>query len=121
MIHAIFIAGKVKSVQIRQPKHVGKNPTALVLVQYGEERNRTGQEVEFINAVMVRVPDGLFSRIESQLQVGAQVQVNGHLQGVSRVLEGVQHFSTELVADRLVFESAYGADEAANGSIQLAA
>lgn len=101
MIHAFFLVGEIKKISISEPKDPKKNASAVLLVQYGKQRETTGNAVEFVNAVMIRVPSYKFPQIKDKLKVGAQVQVNGHLQGVFKTIVDDGYFTTELVADRV--------------------
>lgn len=104
MIHAFFLVGEIKKIQVSEPKDPKKNASAVLLVQYGATRESTGGPVEFVNAVMVRVPSYKFPQIKDKLRVGKQVQVNGHLQGVFKTMMDDGFFTTELVADRVFVE-----------------
>jgi hypothetical protein len=101
MIHAFFLVGEIKKISVSEPKDPKKNASAVLLVQYGKPRENTGNAVEFVNAVMVRVPSYKFPQIRDKLKVGAQVQINGHLQGVFKTIVDDGYFTTELVADRV--------------------
>lgn len=101
MIHAFFIVGQIKKIQVSEPKDPKKNASAILLVQYGATRETTGGPVEFVNACMVRVPSYKFPTLRDKLKVGSQVQINGHLQGVYKTMMDDGYFATELVADRV--------------------
>ncbi len=104
MIHAFFLVGEIKKIQVSEPKDPKRGASAVLLVQYGATREQTGGAVEFVNAVMVRVPSYKFPTLRDKLQVGKQVQVNGHLQGVFKTVMDDGYFTTELVADRVFVE-----------------
>lgn len=104
MIHAFFLVGEIKKIQVSEPKDPKKNASAVLLVQYGATRESTGGPVEFVNAVMIRVPSYKYPQIKDKLRVGKQVQVNGHLQGVFKTMMDDGYFTTELVADRVFVE-----------------
>lgn len=104
MIHAFFLVGEIKKIQVSEPKDPKKNASAILLVQYGVTRESTGGSVEFVNAVMIRVPSYKYPQIKDKLKVGKQVQINGHLQGVFKTLMDDGYFTTELVADRVFVE-----------------
>ncbi len=112
MIHAFFLVGEIKKIQVSEPKDPKKNASAVLLVQYGATRESTGGPVEFVNAVMVRVPSYKYPQIKDKLRVGKQVQINGHLQGVFKTMMDDGFFTTELVADRVFVEGADGAGDA---------
>ena len=104
MIHAFFLVGEIKKIQVSEPKDPKKNASAVLLVQYGVTREQTGGPVEFVNAVMIRVPSYKYPQIKDKLAVGKQVQINGHLQGVFKSMMDEGYFTTELVADRIFVE-----------------
>ena len=112
MIHAFFIVGEIKKIQVSEPKDPKKNASAILLVQYGATRDSTGGAVEFVNAVMIRVPSYKYPQIKDKLRVGKQVQVNGHLQGVFKTVMDDGYFTTELVADRVFVEGDNESDAA---------
>lgn len=111
MIHAFFLVGEIKKISVSEPKDPKKNASAVLLVQYGKQRETTGNAVEFVNAVMVRVPSYKFPQIKDKLKVGAQVQINGHLQGVFKTIVDDGYFTTELVADRVYVDDEESAAE----------
>ncbi len=111
MIHAFFLVGEIKKISVSEPKDPKKNASAVLLVQYGKQRETTGNAVEFVNAVMVRVPSYKFPQIKDKLKVGAQVQINGHLQGVYKTIVDDGYFTTELVADRVYVDDEDSAAE----------
>ena len=100
-IHNFFLVGEIKKVQVSEPKDPKKNASCVMLVQYGQLREQTGGAVEFVNAVMIRVPSYKYPQIKDKLAVGKQVQINGHLQGVYKTMMDDGYFTTELVADRI--------------------
>ncbi|MDO8416296.1 MAG: hypothetical protein Q7S87_08815 [Agitococcus sp.] len=101
MIHAFFLVGTIKKIQVSEPKDPKKNASAVLLVQYGVNRESTGGAVEFVNAVMIRVPSFKYPQIKDKLRIDASVQINGHLQGVFKSVMDDGFFTTELVADRI--------------------
>lgn len=111
MIHAFFLVGEIKKIQVSEPKDPKKNASAVLLVQYGATRESTGGAVEFVNAVMIRVPSYKYPQLREKLKVGKQVQINGHLQGVFKtMMDDGGYFATELVADRIFVEGESGSD-----------
>lgn len=104
MIHAFFLVGEIKRIQVSEPKDPKNNASAILLVQYGATRESTGRPVEFVNAVMVRVPGYKYPQIKDKLKVGKQVQINGKLQGVFKTMVDDGFFTTELVAERVFVE-----------------
>jgi hypothetical protein len=110
VIHAFFLVGEIKKIQVSEPKDPKKQASAILLVQYGATRESTGGPVEFVNAVMIRVPSYKYPQIKDKLAVGRQVQVNGHLQGVFKTMMDEGYFTTELVADRVFVGDARDTD-----------
>lgn len=101
MINTFFVLGEIKQVQVSKVSDPSKSPSALVLVQYGPHRESTGGMVEFVNAVMVRIPGYRYATSKDFLVVGKQIQVQGKLQGVFRSVMDSGHFVTELVAEQV--------------------
>lgn len=110
MIHNFFLVGKIKKIQVSEPKDPKKNASAVLLIQYGASRESSGGAVDFVNAVMVRVPSFKYPQIKDKLAVDATVQVNGHLQGVYKSMMDDGFFTTELVADRVFVDDAETAE-----------
>lgn len=111
MIHAFFLVGEIKKIQVSEPKDPRKNASAVLLLQYGVTREQTGGSVEFVNAVMVRIPSYKYPQLRDKLKVGVKAQINGHLQGVFKTMLDDGHFTTELVADRVYIEDERQAPE----------
>ncbi len=103
MIHNFFLTGKIKKIQISTPKDPKRNASAVLLVQYGPTRESTGGSVEFVNAVLIRVPNYKYPQVADKLKMDADVTVHGHLQGVYKAVMDDGYFTTELVADKLFF------------------
>lgn len=101
MIHNLFLVGTIKKIQVSTPKDPKRPASAVVLVQYGPSRETTGGQVEFVNAVMVRIPSYKYPKVADSLKVDVQVIIHGHLQGVYKQMMDEGYFTTELVADRI--------------------
>ena len=101
MINQFFLVGEIKKLNISEPKDPKKNASAVLLIQYGTQREATGGPVEFVNATLVRIPSYKFPALRNRLRVGQTVQINGHLQGVYKTLGDQGFFTVELVADRV--------------------
>lgn len=101
MIHDFFAIGQIKKIQISEPKDPKKNPSAVLLVQYGPVREQSGGAVEFVNAAMIRVPNYRYPVIKDSLKVDAIVEIKGHLQGVYKTVMEEGFFTVELVADQI--------------------
>lgn len=108
MINTFFMFAEIKKITISEPKDPSKNASAVLLLQYGVQREASGGPVEFVNAVMVRVPGYKFPALRDKLQVGSKVVVTGHLQGVFKTVMDEGFFTTELVADRVALETDAG-------------
>lgn len=103
MINTFFLFGEIKKINVSEPKDPTKNASAVMLVRYGVQREASGGPVEFVNAVMIRVPSYKFPALREKLSVGQRVVVTGHLQGVYKSAMDEGYFTTELVADRITF------------------
>lgn len=103
MINTFFLVAEIKKIIISEPKDPTKNASAVLLLQYGKQREASGGPVNFVNAVMVRVPSYKFPTLRDVLKVGQRVEVTGHLQGVYKNVPAMDDglFNTELVADRI--------------------
>lgn len=111
MINQFSLSGRLKRIQISD-----KNPakvSAVVLVQYGASRERTGGPVEFVNAIMVRIPPFRFEKVKQHLVEGNRIDISGHLQGVLKQVMAEGYFTSELVADRVTFPDVEGGEEIA--------
>lgn len=109
MIHNMFIVGTIKKIQVSTPKDPKRNASAVLLVQYGPTRESTGGNVEFVNAVQVRVPSYKYPQVADKLKMNAPITIHGHLQGVYKAAMDDGFFTTELVADRIFVEEGEGA------------
>lgn len=121
MIHNFFLSGVLKKITVSTPRDPSKSPSAVLLVQYGDTRESTGRQVEFINAVLIRVPSYQYPRVADKLREGTTVTVHGHLQGVYKAVMDEGHFTAELVADRIYFEGGRSAAPAAAEAAPVAA
>lgn len=120
MINAFFLVGEIKKISVSEPKgpkDPKRNASAVLLVQYGKQRETTGNAVEFVNAVLVRVPSYKYPQIKDKLKVGAKVQINGKLQGVLKTIVDDGFFTTELVADHIYVDMDEDAPAAAAADV----
>lgn len=101
MINSFFLVGEIKKLTVSEPKDPKKNASAVMLIQYGVERELTNGPVEFVNAALVRVPSYKFPALRNRLRTGQTVQITGHIQGVFKSLGDQGFFTVELVADRV--------------------
>ena len=120
-MNAFFLSGEVKKITISEPKDPKRNASAVLLVQYGTQREATGGAVEFVNATLVRVPSYKFPALRSRLRQGAVIEVTGHIQGVYKNLIDQGFFTVELVADRIDVPVPLTAPEAAGTEVAAAA
>lgn len=104
MINTFFMLGEIKKINVSEPKDPTKNASAVLLLQYGVQREASGGPVEFVNAVMVRVPSYKFPALRDKLKLGQKILVTGHLQGVFKTVMDEGYFTTELVADRITID-----------------
>jgi len=109
MINTFFLVGDIKKINISTPKDPAKGESAVILVQYGATRAASNGAVEFVNAVMIRIPNFKFPQLKAKLKVGKKVQIHGKLQGVLKAAIDEGFFTTELVAEKIFVE---GADDA---------
>lgn len=108
MSNVFVVSGIIKKVQISEPKSAGKGASAIILVRYGVERESTGNQVDFVNAVLIRIPSFKFPKIRDDVKVGRHVDITGHLQGVVKNIMSEAFVTTELVADRVDFKDNTG-------------
>ncbi len=102
MINSFFIVGEIKKLNVSEPKDPRKNASAVLLIQYGVQRESTNGSVEFVNAAMVRVPSYKYPALKDKIRKGQTVHITGHIQGVfkNNAMDG-GFFTAELVADRV--------------------
>lgn len=103
MINNFFHHGIIKKIQVSTPKDPKKNASAVILVQHGTAREMTGNAVEFVNAVQIRIPSYKYPKVADKLKVGLPVTIHGHHQGILKTAGTESFFTVELVADRLFF------------------
>lgn len=112
MINTFFLVGEIKKITVSEPKDPKKNASAVLLIQYGPQRELTNKAVEFVNAALVRIPSYRFPALRNRLRVGQTVQVIGRIQGVYKHLGDQGFFTVELVTDRIdVHQEAKGDSE----------
>ncbi|MDE2343600.1 MAG: hypothetical protein KGL63_09470 [Betaproteobacteria bacterium] len=102
MINTFLMVGVLERVHISEPRKKDKASGAIV-VRYGDDRNQSGGQVEFLNAALIRIPPYRLPAIRDRLREGAFVHVVGHIQGVYKHQAGQGVLDTELVADRVDF------------------
>ncbi|OCX68696.1 hypothetical protein A6M27_17020 [Acidithiobacillus thiooxidans] len=96
-----FIVGRVDRITQNKKREGGKGGSAMILLKYGPEREVSNGPVEFVNAVVIRVPAFRFEAIGSRLEEGAVVSVTGHVQGIVKGGMGETYMTQELVADNI--------------------
>lgn len=101
-INTFVMSGEVKRVNVNS-KPTKKGPAAVILLQYGPTRQRTDQQVQFLNVALIRVPPYVFEKCKNDMKEGSLVDVMGHSQGVLKhnLMEQDGYVTNELVADRL--------------------
>lgn len=112
MTHAFFTTGHIKKIHVTEPKDPKKQASAVILVQYGPPRESTGKAVEFVNAVMVRIPGYKWPSVKDKIAIDKKVEIFGYLQGVYKAVLDDGLFTTELVADKITFEKEDSTPEA---------
>lgn len=101
MINTFVMSGVVNRVDVNA-KPTKKGPAAIIVVQYGPNRQRTAdQPVQFMNIALIRVPPFVYEKCQSALKKGALVDITGHVQGVLKHIVAEGYVTNELVADRL--------------------
>jgi len=100
MMNCFQIVGEVKRLDVNS-KPTKKGPAAVIVVQYGQDRQRTGQAVQFLNVALLRVPPFVYEKNKDRLKVGSLVDVVGHTQGVLKQVISENYIVNELVVDRL--------------------
>ncbi len=109
-INTFVLSGEVKRIDVNN-KPTKKGPAAVILIQYGPNRTRTDQAVQFLNVALVRVPPYVYEKCKDHLKVGCLVDVTGHTQGVLKQIVSEGFVTNELVADRLQVADAEFDDE----------
>lgn len=112
-VNVSVVSGVIKSIQVSTPKNASKSPSAVVVIQYGPQRDTTGGQVEFVNALSVRIPSYRYPRYADRLAVGQEVVIYGRGQGVLKRVMNEAFIVNETVADRVDFENAAEPHEAA--------
>lgn len=120
-MNTFLLSGEVKKITISEPKDPKRNASAVLLVQYGIQREATGGSVEFVNATLVRVPSYKFPALRSRLRQGQVIEVRGHIQGVYKNMIDQGFFTVELVADQIDLPAPLTAPEAESTELAAAA
>ena len=102
MINTFLMVGVLERVHIAEGRKKDK-ATAAIVVRYGDDRNQSGGQVEFLNAALIRIPPYRLPPVRDRLREGAFVHVVGHIQGVYKHQAGQGVLDIELVADRVDF------------------
>jgi hypothetical protein len=112
------LTGVVRSVKVNGANREDRKPSAIFMLQYGKNRQRTGGPVEFVNAVLVRVPAYRYEKVRDRLVEGAEVAVSAHVQGLMKYYMSEPVYSIEIVADHIEFaEDEYMADDPAEEAV----
>ncbi|WP_018234314.1 hypothetical protein [Thioalkalivibrio thiocyanodenitrificans] len=97
-MNLFHIIGRIRSVHIPEKE----NPSALILVQYGPQRERQqNRAIEFINAVPIRIPAFRLEKCRAAVEEDAFVEISGRVQGVMKGIVSDGFVQTELVAERV--------------------
>jgi hypothetical protein len=96
-----FLVGRIDRITVNKKRADGKGGSAMILLQYGPERETSNAAVEFVNAVVIRIPAFRFEALGDRLQEGAVVSVTGHIQGILKGGAGETYMTQELVADNI--------------------
>lgn len=96
----------------------GEESSALILLQYGQGKDvDNSKAIDFVNAVLIRVPASRYIHVKDRLDVNCVVSVVGHVQGVMKGVMNEGYLSNELVADRILFNE-WDAFEASGSSLR---
>lgn len=118
MINTLVMSGSILHLEVNTKK-AAKGPAAIIMVQYGEARERTDQAVQFPNVAVMRVPPYIYERCKDDLKVGVTVDIVGQLQGVWKQSPlGEGYLSNEAVVNRI---QVIGAASASAGETSPAA
>ena len=104
-----IVVGELKRVQVIESRDPAKKqPSAVLLVQYGPSRDSTTNKVEFVNAVQIRVPAHRFASLKDSLEVGMAIPVEGSITGVIRNFGTNVLHSVDLTADNVLLPKTNG-------------
>ena len=105
MINTLFLMGKISRILVNEPKDPEKAKrrpgSGVLMIQYGPVRDSSGGPVDFVNAVLVRIPSYRWPQYRDKLKEGQVVEITGHLQGILKQAGMEPFFTVELVADRV--------------------
>jgi hypothetical protein len=111
-VNTFLTSGEVQRIDVNN-KPTKKGPAAVIVVQYGDSRQRTDQAVQFLNIALIRLPPYVYEKCKDQLKLGAWVDVVGHVQGVLKPMVSEGFVTNELVADRVTIADAGEPEETA--------
>lgn len=116
-INTFVMSGEVKRIDVNN-KPTKKGPAAVIVLQYGPSRQKTDQQVQFLNVALIRVPPYVYEKCKDDLKIGSLVDVMGHTQGVLKHMVTEGYVTNELVADRLqVVDAEVIDDDAASPAV----
>jgi hypothetical protein len=101
-VNTFVMSGEVKRLEVNN-KPTKKGQAAIIVLQYGPNRQRTDQAVQFLNVSLIRIPPYVYEKCKDKLKVGSMIDVTGHLQGVLKHVINEGYVTNEMVADRLQF------------------
>jgi hypothetical protein len=116
-VNTFLISGEVQRIDLNN-KPTKKGPAAVILVQYGDSRERTDAAVQFLNIALIRLPPYVYEKCKDQLKLGVWVDVVGHAQGVLKPLVSEGFVTNELVADRLQVADAAEVEDPAQSAAE---
>lgn len=91
--------GIVRKIKPSRSDRNDRPPSAMLTLQYGHRRDNTGAQVEFVNALVMRVPSHTWARLADSLKEGMVVEVRGKVQGVFKTVVDHGILSSELVVE----------------------
>lgn len=99
-LNQVTLKGEILSVEIKPNKRDTDKKTALLLI-----KNAESNDPFYVNEYYVRVPSYRYEDVKAKLRVGAQVLIQGRVQGVTRpaMMGDGMSFMTEVIAERLSF------------------
>ncbi|MBC8737247.1 hypothetical protein F6X40_10550 [Paraburkholderia sp. UCT31] len=104
-INGFYLLAEIKKIDESIPKDPTKKPSAVLLCQYGVQRDESKGPVDFVNAVLVRVPSYKYPELRDTLKVGQRILINGRLQGVAKPTgDGRSYLTVELVTERITID-----------------
>lgn len=98
-INKFYMTGVISEVTHIPSKDESRPGSAVLLLKYGSKA--PSQHSEFVDACMVRIPSYKYDSVKEKLVEGAFMEVDGHLQGVVKVIQNDPLWMIELVSDKV--------------------